>query len=197
MTITTVSEKPESSELVKVAPSVSRAPRWSSRARDALLVVVLLVTAFVARRGGLPRDGLWHDDAWVAAGAVRGSFSQLFTVGSGHPGYTGALMGWSWLTGGSSQGLAYLTLIAGTLGPAALYLLLRRLGYARSVSALLGGTLVVGTVHVLYSGRVKTYVFDMLIVICLAAVVPLLVRVRWRWPHRAGLGCERDPNQLL
>jgi hypothetical protein len=63
-----------------------------------------------------------------------------------------------------------------------LYLLLRRLGYARSISALLGGTLVVGTVHILYSARLKPYVFDMLIVICLAAVVPFLVRVKWRWP---------------
>jgi hypothetical protein len=91
-------------------------------------------------------------------------------------------MVWSWLTGGSSRSLAYLTLIAGTLGPPALYLLLRRLGYARSISALLGGTLVVGTVHVLYSARVKPYVFDMLIVVGLAAVVLFLVRVRWRWP---------------
>jgi hypothetical protein len=182
MTITAVSEKRESSELAGVAPSVSGAPRWSSLAPDVLVFVVLLVTAFVARRGGLPTDGLWHDDAWVAAGAVRGSFWQLFTVGSGHPGYTGVLMGWGWLAGGSTQSVAFLTLVAGTLGPPALYLLLRRLGYARSISALLGGTLVVGTVHVLYSGRVKPYVFDMLIVICLAAVVPFLVRVRWRWP---------------
>ena len=144
--------------------------------------MLLLVTAFVARRGGLPSDGLWHDDAWVAAGAVKGSFSQVFTVGSGHPGYTSALMVWSLFTGGDSRSLTYLTLIAGVLGPPALYLLLRRLGYARSISVLLGGTLVVGTVHILYSGRVKTYAFDPLIVIALAAVVPFLARVKWRWP---------------
>ena len=63
-----------------------------------------------------------------------------------------------------------------------MYLLLRRLGYARSISALLGGALVVGTVHILYSGRLKTYVFDPLIVIGLVAVVPFLARVKWRWP---------------
>jgi hypothetical protein len=91
-------------------------------------------------------------------------------------------MAWSWLTSGGSQSLAFLTLIAATLGPPALYLLLRRLGYARSISALLGAVLVVGIVHVVYSGRVKTYVFDPLIVICLVAVVAALARVRWRWP---------------
>jgi hypothetical protein len=177
-----VAEKPEPAELTTEAPPLRRPPRWSSYAPDALLAAALLVTAFVARRDGLPADGLWHDDAWVAGGAVRGSFSQLFTVGSGQPGYTAALMGWNSLTGGSSRGLAVLTLIAGTLGPPALYLLLRRLGYARSISALLGGALVVATVHVLYSGRIKTYAFDPLIVIGLVVAVSVLARVRWRWP---------------
>jgi hypothetical protein len=123
-------------------------------------------------------DGLWPDDAWVAIGALRGSFSQVFTVGSGQPGYTGALMAWSWLTSGGSRGLAYPTLIAGTLGPPALCLLLRRLGSARSISALLGGALVVGAVHILHSGRVKIYVFGPLIVIGLAALLPSLARVK-------------------
>ncbi len=177
-----VAEKPEPVELTTDAPPPRRPSRWSPYAPDVLLAALLLVTAFIARRGGLPGDGLWFDDAWVAAGVLRGSFSQVFTVGSGQPGYTGALMAWSWLTSGGSQSLAFPTLIAGTLGPPALYVLLRRLGYARSISVLLGAVLVVGTVHVVYSGRVKTYVFDPLIVIGLVVAVSLLARVRWRWP---------------
>ena len=182
MTARAVIEKPELSDGVREAPPRRRPSRWSPYAPDVLLAALLLVTAFIARRGGLPRDGLWFDDAWVAAGALRGSFTQVFTVGSGQPGYTAGLMAWGWLTSGGSQSLALLTLIAGTLGPPALYLLLRRLGYARSISALLGAVLVVGTVHVAYSGRVKTYVFDPLIVIGLVALVAYLARVRWRWP---------------
>jgi hypothetical protein len=185
MTARAVIETPELSDGVREAPPRRRPSRWSPNAADVLLAALLVVTAFIARRGGLPGDGLWFDDAWVAAGALRGSFSQVFTVGSGQPGYTGALMAWGWLTSGGSQSLAFLTLIAGTLGPPALYLLLRRLGYARSISALLGVVLVVGTVHVAYSGRVKTYVFDPLIVIGLVAVVASLARVRWRWPTAA------------
>jgi hypothetical protein len=177
-----VIEKPELADGGREAPRRHRPPRWSAYAPDALMAALLLVIAFMARRGGLPADGLWPDDAWVGTGALRGSFSQVFTVGSGQPGYTGALMVWSWLTSGGSRGLAYPTLIAGTLGPPALYLMLRRLGYARSISALLGGVLVVGSVHVVYSGRVKTYVFDPLIVIGLALIVPALARLRWRWP---------------
>jgi hypothetical protein len=182
VTARAVIETPELSDGVREAPPSRRPSRWSPYAPDVLLAALLLVTAFIARRGGLPGDGLWFDDAWVAAGALRGSFSQVFTVGSGQPGYTGVLMAWSWLTSGGSQSLAFLTLIAGTLGPPALYLLLRRLGYARSISALLGAVLVVGTVHLAYSGRVKTYVFDPLIVISLVVVVASLARVRWRWP---------------
>jgi hypothetical protein len=182
VTARAIIETPELSGGVREAPPRRRPFRWSPYAPDAILASLLLVTAFIARRGGLPGDGLWFDDAWVAAGAIRGSFAQVFTVGSGQPGYTGALMAWSWLSSGGSQSLAYPTLIAGTLGPPALYLLLRRLGYARSISALLGAVLVVGIVHVVYSGRVKTYVFDPLIVIGLVAIVAALVRVRWRWP---------------
>jgi hypothetical protein len=181
-----VIEKPEHLERTPKAPRSHRPLRWTAYAPDALLAALLLVTAFIARRGGLPGDGLWFDDAWVAAGALRGSFSQVFTVGSGQPGYTGVLMAWSWLTSGGARSLALLTLIAGTLGPPALYLFLRRLGYARSISALLGAVLVVGTVHIVYSGRVKTYVFDPLIVIGLVVVVASLARVRWRWPTALG-----------
>jgi hypothetical protein len=182
VTARAILEKPELPDRRREAPRSRRPLRSPAYAPDAFLAALLLVAAFIARRGGLPGDGLWFDDAWVAAGALRGSFSQVFTVGSGQPGYTGALMAWSWLTGGGSESLAFLTLIAGTLGPPALYLVLRRLGYARSISTLLGAALVVGTVHVVYSGRVKTYVFDPLIVISLVVVVASLARVRWRWP---------------
>jgi hypothetical protein len=129
----------------------------------------------------MPRDGLFSDDAWVATGAVRGSPDQLITVGSGHVGFTGALMIWSRLIGASATALAAPALVAGVLGPGALYLMLRRFGYARSISALLGGTLAASSVHILYSGRVKTYVFDAVIVIALTLIVPRLARVRWGW----------------
>jgi hypothetical protein len=141
---------------------------------------VLLVSAFVTRRDGLPDDGLWFDDSWVAAGAVRGSLSQFFAVGSGHPGFTTALMAVSRLTDGSSSALAYPSLVAGTLGPPLVYLALRWFGYAPSIGALVAAALVVGDHHIIYSGRVKSYVIDTLIVLGLAVIVPRLARMKWR-----------------
>src|SRR5215211_55067 len=153
---------------------------WRSWASDALTAAVLTAVAFIARRGGLPTDGLWHDDAWVVYGATKGSLSHLFTVGADHPGFTLVLMAWTRL-GGSFESTAYPALIAGTLGPPALYLVLRYLRIARSISALLGATLAAAHIHIMYSGRVKAYTVDVLIVLGLVAAVAGLANTRWRW----------------
>jgi hypothetical protein len=158
--------------------------RWRSWVPDALIVAVLATVAFIVRRGGLPTDGLWHDDAWVVFGATKGSLSQLFTLGADHPGFTLVLMAWTRL-GGSFESTAYPVLIAGTLGPPALYLVLRYLGIARSISALLGATLAAAHIHIMYSGRVKTYTLDVLIVLALVAAVAGLANTRWRWQTAA------------
>jgi hypothetical protein len=154
--------------------------RWRTWAPDALTVAALTAVAFLARRGGLPTDGLWHDDAWVVFGATNGSLSHLFTVGADHPGFTLVLMAWTRL-GGSFESTAYPALIAGILGPPALYLVLRYLGIARSISALLGTALAAAHIHIMYSGRVKTYTLDVLIVLALVVVVARLSSTRWRW----------------
>ena len=127
------------------------------------------------------QQGLWYDDAWVAAGALKGSLPQLLMVGSAHPGFTAVLMGWGHLTGGSAVSMAFPALVAGTLGPATLYAALRRFGYARSVSAPLGAACVACQTHVVYSGRVKTYVFDVLVVLGLTVLLPRLARRSWTW----------------
>ena len=157
-----------------------RAKRWRAWAPDALTIAALAVVAFITRRGGLPTDGLWHDDAWVVLGATKGSLSHLFTVGADHPGFTLLLMAWTRF-GGSIESTSYPAFVAGTLGPPALYLVLRCLGFERSISALLGATLVGAHIHIMYSGRVKTYTLDVLIVLGLVVVVAGLANARWRW----------------
>jgi hypothetical protein len=168
--------KPEAPE----APSLLQ-----RRITDVLVVVLLLVTAFLARRHSLPRDGLWYDDAWEAAGAAKGSLSHLLTVSENQPGFRLALMTLSRLTRDSAT-FAYPALIAGTLGPAVLYLALRWFGYSAAVCAVLASALVAAETHVMFSGRVKTYMFDILIVLGLAAVIPGLARWSWRWPVALG-----------
>jgi hypothetical protein len=160
----------------------ARPPWWHRYGPDLVVAGVLLVVAFLARRHGLPTDGLWHDDTNPAAGAKAvSSLSDLFAVSIEHPGYTALLMGWKDLTGGSDAGWTYPALIAGTLSPPLLYLALRVCGYERSISALLGAALAAAQTDIIYSGRIRTYAIDLPIVLGLAMIVPQLARMRWRW----------------
>ncbi|MDP9333884.1 MAG: hypothetical protein M3Q30_11350 [Actinomycetota bacterium] len=147
---------------------------------DAFAVVGLLVAAFVARRNVLPHDGLFGDDAWQAFGAAKGSPGNFITVGFSAPGFTGALMIWHRLVGAPER-MAYLAFAGGVVTPAVLYVALRRFGYVWSISLLLGAALVSENLNVVYSGRVKSYVIDALIVLGFAALLPRLVRVRFGW----------------
>ena len=162
-------------ERVDTPPSSRREP-----ALDAL-VALILGTVAAAVRWHVPADGLWHDDAWQALGAWKGSFTELITVGQTQPGFTAGLMVWTRLFGPSTASFVTPALIAGTLGPPALYLGLRRFGYARSIAFLVGAALASAQLHIIYSYHVKTYNFDVLIVLGLALAVWHLARWHWRW----------------
>jgi hypothetical protein len=155
-------------------------PRWRRYGPELLAVGVLVVVAFLARRHSVPTDGLWLDDADPGA-AAKASLSQLHMVSEGQPGFVAALIGLSRLTGGNSDSFAYPAFVAGTLGPALLYLALRKFGYERSVSALMGAALAAAQTHIVNSGRVRTFTTDLLIVLGLALVLPRLTRMRWSW----------------
>jgi hypothetical protein len=153
---------------------------WRRYWPDLMLAAVLAAVAFLARRHGLPTDGLWLDDTGPAA-ALGAQPSQLLTVGASYPGYIAFLIGWSHLTGGSDASLAYPALIAGTLSPPLLYLALRACGYERPIGVLLGAALAAAQTDIVYSGRLRTYTIDLLIVLGLVMIIPALVRMRWRW----------------
>jgi len=155
-------------------------PWWQRHGLDLAIAAGLAVVAFLLRRHGLPTDGLWLDDSVQAAG-LQASPSDLFAVSADHPGYTAFLIGWQALGGGSDAALTYPTLAAGVLGPALLYLGLRYSGYERSIGVLLGAALAVAATYVVYSGRVKDYTIDVLIVLALALIIPRLTAIRWRW----------------
>jgi hypothetical protein len=162
---------------VPAAPGPSRRVRaaWL----DPVIALGLAGVAFVVRLH-IPEDGLFHDDAWQAFGAWKGSLSNLVTVGMTQPGFTAGLMVWTRLFGVSSAALVTPALIAGTLGPPALYLGLRRFGYARSVALLVGAALSSTRLHIINSYHVKTYTFDVLVILGLALVVWRLARRRWQ-----------------
>ncbi len=160
-----------------------------------MVLAVATAVAFLVRRGGLPTDGLWFDDAWVAAGAIHGHLTQIMSVGSGQPGYTALLMGWHQLDH-SLGGLAIPALLAGTVAPALLYVSLRDAHYERSISALLAAVVAVSWIDIRYSARVKPYTLDVVLVLCVGLALRRFVRVEWRWRNAAlwtviavALGC--------
>jgi len=162
------------------AEKVDRA--HSSRRGPALdaLIALILATVAAAVRWHVPADGLFYDDAWQAFGAGKGSFAELITVGQTQPGFTAGLMVWTRLFGMSTASLVTPALIAGTIGPPALYLTLRKFGYARSVAFLVGAALSSAQLHIIYSYHVKTYNFDVVVILGLALAVWHLARQHWQ-----------------
>lgn len=167
-------------------PPVVQLPGTARRAYDAVAVVLLLGAAYWARRGTLASDGLWFDDSWVATGAIHGSPGDLLMVGSGHPGFTALLMAINRLGSGSLRELGLPSLVAGVLGPAALYGALRLTRFERSIATLLAAALVVAPIPVLYAGRVKGYTLDTILMLALLVAVPIVARRTWRWPLAVG-----------
>jgi hypothetical protein len=150
------------------------------RVIEVAALIGVTVVAFLVRRGGLPHDGLWFDDSWVASGAIHGNLFDVITVGSGHPAFTALLMGWHQLDH-SLSGLAIPALIAGTLTPALLYLALRDARYERSIAALMAAAIAVAEIDIRYSTRVKPYTFDPVLILCLGLILQRMVKRRWSW----------------
>jgi hypothetical protein len=146
--------------------------------QDVVIGVVLCTVAFAVRRH-VPADGLFYDDAWQAFGAWKGEFSELITVGLTQPGFTAGLMVWTRLFGTSTASLVTPAQIAGILGPAAIYAGLRWFGFSWSPALLTAAALASAPVHIKYSHHVKSYTFDVLIMLGLALAVSRLARRRW------------------
>ncbi len=153
-------------------------PAAKGRSAEAFTILVLVAAAFVARRHVLPHDGLFGDDAWQAFGATKGSLRNFMTVGFSAPGFTAALMVWHQLVS-APEAMADLAFAAGVVTPAVLYVALRRFGFVWSISVLLSAALVSERFNIIYSGRVKSYVIDALIVVGIVTVLPRLTRVHF------------------
>lgn len=156
-------------------------PRWRREVPvDVAVVVGLAVLGLVVRLRTFPRDGLWHDDTWVAAGA-KAPLSDLWAVSTNHPGFTLLLMAWRQVVSTSTEGLVLPVVAAGVAGGPLLYLVLRRLRHHPATSALVSVLLVLCATHVQYSTRLKPYTIELGVVLLGVAAVPALARRRWTW----------------
>ncbi|HEX2384268.1 MAG TPA: glycosyltransferase family 39 protein, partial [Acidimicrobiales bacterium] len=159
-------------------PQPKRTPTRRTLLLDGGLAVGLFIVALLYRRH-FPPDGLFYDDAWEAFGAAEGSLRQLITIGQTQPGLGLELMAWSRIFGHSATTMIVPTMIAGALGPPVLYLVLRKFGYAVSIAFLLGAALTVCETAITYSGRVKSYTTDVLVILMLCLLLPWLAKRRW------------------
>ena len=162
-------------------------PEVGGLAFDVVVIVVLTVIAYAMRHGGLPTDGLWFDDSWVAAGAIHGHLTNIMTVGSGQPGFTALLMAWHHLGErlAAQPGPPRAGAWARSPPPCSTSRCAAS-ATAASICALLASIAVVAGVDILYSGRVKPYTFDPVLVLCLGVAIPWLARRTWRWPLAIG-----------
>jgi len=150
------------------------------------VVIAMLLIGYAVRRSALPTtSSLWFDDAWVAAGAIHFTPSQLIVAGSAHPGFTITLRLFRDVFSGDVARLAFVPFLAGCVAAPCLYLWLRSLRFARSICLLLAVPLVIGKIPVLYSGRVKPYTLDVVLVIAIFVALPRLAAKTWRWPTAA------------
>ena len=145
---------------------------------DVAIALALVVAAGVTRRHVLPHDGLFGDDAWQAFGAMHASPSNLLTAGFSAPGFTALLSVWHSFVH-RPEALADVAFAAGLVSGAVTFVVLRGFGTSRSISVLVASALVAGRLNVIYSGRVKSYVIDALIVFGLAVVIPRMSRRTW------------------
>lgn len=152
---------------------------------DLAVVVALTVVSVLVRWPVRPTDGLYHDDAWVAIGAMRAGLDSLPATSTYHPGHTVLLMGWSHLSGVGAEDLVWPVFVAGSLLAPALYLVLTR--WTRRAGALvLASAASVALVHVDLSSRPKAYAVEPLVILAIAVVLPRVTRRRWSWGMALG-----------
>jgi hypothetical protein len=139
----------------------------SGRAFPALVVAALIIAAAVLRAGALGPSSLWLDDAWVALVTRAGGPGDVVLVGLTAPGFTALLWAWLGLAGLSSTAAQALPFLFAVLGPAALWLVLVRLGVRPVVATVAALILVTAPAHVTYATRVKQYSLDTLLAVVL------------------------------
>ncbi len=146
---------------------------------DLAAVALLCAVGLALRVGGLTSHDLWFDDAWAALPSHVGIAEALKMVVT-TPLYAVGLREWLRL-GPTPTWWGQLPALAfGVAGIAAVWGLVRALGFSRLAALAAGAIVMAGPVTVAYATRLKEYPADLL-----CACVVLWLAERWR----------RAPNQ--
>lgn len=147
---------------------------------DILIASVLVVPSVILRRLFLPRDGVGGDDGWLIAGA-KGELDDIYNAGLSHPGFTGLIKGWLRFVSDSAETTTIPLLVVSLVTPAVVYLGLRWAKLSRSAACIAAAVMVVAPAHIIFTGRVKPYVIETLVVFILGLLVLHLARTHWSW----------------
>lgn len=141
------------------------------------MVAALLVVTIAARRDR-PTNGWFLDDAWQAVAALA-PIGQLPTTGQTQPGFTFLQAIVTRVAGTGDLALVSIPLLAGLIGPPALYVVLRRCSISLPVAALTATVLVASPIHIHASWRLKAYTTELVVVLALVVLVNHLASSRW------------------
>jgi hypothetical protein len=160
---------------VGLSPALDRLSRLERY--DGAIVILLLGVAWSVRIRGFGTEYLWRDDAWQALVIKVEGLQEFLLVAVSAPGYAATLLAWLGAVGFTPTRAQVPAFVAGVFGPAAFYLIARRLRVSRLAAAAGGVILAISAVHVTYSTRVKPFTLEALIAI---GLVILTVRATER-----------------
>lgn len=147
----------------------------------AVFLATVTLGALVLRLPLLAPSTLFQDDAWAALVSRADGPAETLIVGPTTPGFSLALWGVLSLVGLSSLAAQALPFLAGVFTPALTYVV----GLSRRLQPVAAGTaaafIAVSPTHIAYSGRVKQFTVDALLVIVLVYV--------------GGLVCDRPESR--
>lgn len=150
-------------------------PQLTTRSRDLVIVLGITALAVALRVGELSPTSLFVDDQWVAY-IDRVGLGESARIGLTSVGFVAGLKAWFAVVGFNETSAQLPALIAGSLTPALLYLVVRR-WINWPFGLLAAGLLTVNQLHITYSYYVKQYTLDALwSVACLAIGVELMRR---------------------
>lgn len=151
---------------------------------DIILCTGLFILAFILRQVAQPVDGFFHDDSWALTAVKHGHWTQLPWVSFNHIGFT-ALMKMVYNLGLSIHSFAVFPWVLGSLGPVAIYALILHTLKHRPLALLFAGLAGFSLLHITYSGRIKPYVVDV-IMLCSMALAVKTFAARF-WTRRTAL----------
>ncbi|MCB1505287.1 MAG: hypothetical protein KDJ47_09950 [Hyphomicrobiaceae bacterium] len=127
-------------------------------------VFILVVLAYIARAKAFDASSLFHDDAWEAVSINHAHWSEILKFSFSHPGFISLNRVASNLLGLQNGSESVVTVLVSIASLIAVYYITLYV-FEKTLWAIVCTALVhFNPVHIIYSGRIKAYIYEVLIV---------------------------------